>query len=163
MSFSFKINGQISGSVIPTRGLHQGDPISTYLFLLCTDAFSTLLSKAARENMIHGAKVRRGAPKVSHLFFVDDSILFARANLLECSKIVDIISTYERASRQKVNLSKTEAAFSKCVDVERKAAIVQTLGVREVVKHEKYLGLPTIIEKSKKCVFAGLKREFRKR
>lgn len=69
VSFSFKINGQISGSVIPTRGLRQGDPISPYLFLLCADAFSTLISKAAEEKLIHGARVCKGAPRISHLFF----------------------------------------------------------------------------------------------
>lgn len=163
VSFSFKINGQISGSVHPTRGLRQGDPISPYLFLLCADAFSTLLSKAARENSIHGARICRGAPRVSHLFFADDSILFARANLLECSKIAEIISTYERASGQKVNLSKTDVVFSKRVGFERRQAIVETLGVREVVRHEKYLGLPTIIGKSKKAVFAGLKERLWKK
>ncbi|XP_021743844.1 uncharacterized protein LOC110709892 [Chenopodium quinoa] len=48
-----------------------------------------------------------------------------------------IMSTYERASGQKVNLSKTEVAFSKNVNSERKHKIVETLGVREVDRHEK--------------------------
>ncbi|XP_021852525.2 uncharacterized protein [Spinacia oleracea] len=115
VSFAFKINPRISGSVIPTRGLRQGDPISPYLFLLCADAFSTLIGKAAREKLIHGAKVCNGAPRVSHLCFSDDSILFARENVQECSVIADIINKYERVSGQNVNLSKTEVAFSKRV------------------------------------------------
>lgn len=69
VSFSFKINGSVFGSLIPTRGLRQGDPISPYLFLLCADAFSLLLTKAANDRFIHGAKVCRGAPGISHLFF----------------------------------------------------------------------------------------------
>lgn len=81
----------------------------------------------------------------------------------ECSKIAEIISIYEKASGQKVNLSKTEVAFSKCVNVARREEIVETLGVREVVKHEKYLGLPTIIGRSKKAVFAGLKERLWKK
>ncbi|XP_056688734.1 uncharacterized protein [Spinacia oleracea] len=159
VSFSFKYNGSISGALIPTRGLRQGDPISPYLFLICADAFSMLLKKAVTDNAIHEARVCRGAPRVSHLFFADDSILFAKANLHECSKVADIISTYERESGQKVNLSKTEVAFSKCVEEGRRQEIVSTLGVRVVDKHEKYLGLPTIIGRSKKAVFACLKGE----
>lgn len=57
MSFSFKVNGSIAGVVSPTRGLRHDDPISLYLFLLCLDAFSTLITKAADENKIHGAKI----------------------------------------------------------------------------------------------------------
>lgn len=95
VSFSFKMKGSITGCVLPTRGLRQCDPISPYLFLLCVNAFSLLLTKVARENVIHGANICNGAPRVSHLFFVDDSIRFARANLQECSKFVDNISTYE--------------------------------------------------------------------
>lgn len=147
VSFSFKLNGSIAGSITPSRGLRQGDPISPYLFLICADAFSLLLSKVARENLIHGVKICKDAPRISHLFFVDDSILFAKASLQECSKLADIICTYERASSQKVNLSKTEVAFSNCVSQVRRGDIVATLGVKEVERHEKYLGLSTIIGK----------------
>ncbi|XP_021734035.1 uncharacterized protein LOC110700740 [Chenopodium quinoa] len=157
VSFPFKVNDEIFGSVAPSRGLRQGDPISPYLFLLCADAFSCLLSKAAHEKKLRGARICKAAPRVSHLFFADDSILFAKATLQECSKIADITRVYERASGQKVNLDKTEVAFSKCVSIERRQEIVDTLGVREVDRHEKYLGLPTIIGKSKKAIFAFLK------
>ncbi|XP_021770651.1 uncharacterized protein LOC110734814 [Chenopodium quinoa] len=124
VNFSFKINGKISGSVTPTRGLRQGDPISPYLFLLCADAFLTLLNKAATNNLIHGAR---------------------------------------RASGQKVNLSKTDVTFSKNVDNSRREEIIGILGVTEVEQHEKYLGLPTIIGRSKKVIFAGLKERLWKK
>lgn len=157
VSYVFKLNGDVGGSATPSRGLRQGDPISPYLFLLCAEAFSSLLTRAAVNNEIHGARVCRGAPRVSHLFFADDSILFARATLQECSKIVDIISVYERASGQKINFNKSEASFSKNVDSNRRGDILRILGVREVDKHEKYLVLPTIIGRSKKVVFSCLK------
>lgn len=81
----------------------------------------------------------------------------------ECSKIAEILSRYEGASGQKINLSKSEITFSKIVTAERRRDICSTLGVREVNRHEKYLGLPTIIGKSKKAIFAGLKeREWKK-
>lgn len=149
VSFTFKYNGGVSGSLIPARGLRQGDPISPYLFLLCADAFSTLIRKAERDNLISGARICFGAPRITHLFFADDSILFVKAKLQECSKIADIISIYERASGQKVSLSKTEVAFSKYVKPDRRKEIMDTLRVREVDRHEKYLGMPTVIGKSK--------------
>lgn len=95
VSFAFKINGCVHGEVIPTRGLRQGDPISPYLFLLCADVFSSLISKAVMRKELHGIKIYRGSPTLSHLFFADDNILFARANVRECLVIANIISLYE--------------------------------------------------------------------
>ena len=48
ISYSILMNGVAYGSIIPTRGLHQGDPLSLYLFLLCADGLSSLINNAAR-------------------------------------------------------------------------------------------------------------------
>ena len=163
VSFAFKINDKVTGFIIPSRGLRQGDPISPYLFLMVDDAFSALIKQAAQRNLIHGAKIRNGAPRFSHLFFADDSILFAKAIVRECSVITDVISKYERASGQSVNLDKTNVVFSKCMTNTRRQEIVDTLGVQEVQKHEKDMGHPTIIGRSKKVIFASLKERIWKK
>ena len=157
VTYSYKLNGRVEGNIIPSRGLRQGDPLSPYLFLLCAEGFSSLLARAADEGFIHGARVCRQAPRISHLFFADDSILFTRATLQECSVVADILSTYERASGQKINFNKSEVSFSRNVESCRKNEILTLFGVREVERHEKYLGLPTVIGRSKKMVFAVLK------
>jgi hypothetical protein len=45
MQYAIKINGELSQPFVPTKGQRQGDPISPYLFLLCTEGLSCLLKK----------------------------------------------------------------------------------------------------------------------
>lgn len=103
VSYSYLINGDYSRHVVPHRGIRQGDPISPYLFLLVADAFSGLIHCGVNSGQLHGTKVCRRSLTISHLFFVDDSLLFLRANKRECLEIVNIIDKYERASGQKIN------------------------------------------------------------
>lgn len=43
VSYSFKINGVVTGAVTPSRGLCQGDLLSPYLFALCTQGLSLII------------------------------------------------------------------------------------------------------------------------
>lgn len=53
-SFFVKINGKDYGNIIPSRGLRQGDPLSHYLFLLCVEDFTSLLTNAEEEGRLNG-------------------------------------------------------------------------------------------------------------
>ena len=72
------LNGQPRGLIIPQRGLRQGDPLSSYLFIMCTEALIANIKKAERLKQLTGLKVARACPAVSHLLFADDSIFFVR-------------------------------------------------------------------------------------
>lgn len=69
-SISFMINVHIRGSIQATRGLHQGCPLSPYLFLNCANAFSCMLYAAELTRLIW--RVRFSSDIwVSHLLFPD--------------------------------------------------------------------------------------------
>ena len=78
-SFSIIINGKPYGNINPPRGICQGDPLSPYVFLLCAEGLTSLLTKVEHDGRIHGVSICRRAPKISNLMFVDDSLLFCRA------------------------------------------------------------------------------------
>ena len=87
VTYSICINRQTRGRIVPSRGLHQRDPLSPYLFLFCAEGLSALLHRAAERQNIHGVAICRRAPRISHLFFADDSLVFCRASLEECNEL----------------------------------------------------------------------------
>ena len=84
ISYSIILNGQLVCHIKPSRGLRQGDPLSPYLFLMCAMGLQSLLNKAESEEHIQGVAICRNDPKVPHLLFVDDSVLFCHAKEEEC-------------------------------------------------------------------------------
>lgn len=75
LRFRFKINGSCTDTVIPGRGLCQGDRIMSYLFLICVEGLSALLNHAESMGQIRGIRLAPYAPLVPHLLFADDSLL----------------------------------------------------------------------------------------
>ena len=59
-------------------------------------------------------------------------------------------------SVQKINFEKAEVSFSKGVSVEQKDVLMGILKIRQVDKHEKYLGISSIAGRSKKIIFDSL-------
>ena len=97
VSYFVLINGVAHGNIVPSRGFCKRDPLSSYLFLLCTDGFSSLINKAVRSHILSGLSICRGCPMISHLFFVDDSLLFCKVSSQECQHLIDILRLYEAA------------------------------------------------------------------
>ncbi|KAL0006082.1 hypothetical protein SO802_013643 [Lithocarpus litseifolius] len=156
-SFSILVNGKPYGMVHPSRGIRQGDPLSPYLFLLCAEGFTALLDKAELEGRISGVSICRGAPRVSNLLFADDSLLFCQATQNEGEAIMEIIQTYANASGQSINLEKSSVYFSTNTTGVQRLKMLQILGVKEVMKFDSYLGLPTLIGRAKYHTFSYLK------
>ena len=102
VSYSIIINGEACGNVIPSRGIRQGDPLSPYLFLLCAEGFSTLTHKAARDNQIRGMSIGRGCPKITHLFFADDSLFFAKQRSLSVRILLTSLIVMKRLRGKKL-------------------------------------------------------------
>ena len=150
--FAFLLNGEPVGKVIPSRGLRQGCPLSPYLFLLCAEGLSSLIRKAQHDRSLLGVSCVRGAPRISHLFFADDSIVFGRAEVDCCQLIKDILAKYERASGQVINLQKSAISFSPNTSVERKEMVSGCLGVPLGGSHDSYLGLPSFVGRNKRRV-----------
>jgi hypothetical protein len=57
-----RVNGHFSEYFKPTRGIRQGDPISPYLFLICSEGLSCLLKYNGPQFLSRGIRVGIHAP-----------------------------------------------------------------------------------------------------
>ncbi|KAL0445672.1 UNVERIFIED_CONTAM: hypothetical protein Slati_1695100 [Sesamum latifolium] len=145
VSYSFILNGHKFWYLHPHRGLRQGDPLSSYLFLFCAEALSSTITRAINRGELRGVAVSRQGPRVSHLLFADDNLMFCQASPDAMRSMRQILRDFEATSGLMVNLEKSSVAFSRNIPDEHKTELANILEIQVVAKHEKYLGLPALV------------------
>lgn len=96
-------NGEILETFFPSRGLCQGDPLSPYLFVLCMETLSHKIHQEVGDNKWRPIQLSKRGPKLSHLFFADDLLLFGEASFSQTRKIEFLLADFCGYSGQRVN------------------------------------------------------------
>ncbi|RDX79807.1 putative mitochondrial protein, partial [Mucuna pruriens] len=95
-------NDEALNEFCPSRGIRQGDHISPYLFVLCMECLSHLIQSAVNNGYWKHLFLSRRALKLSHLYFANDLILFAKASHDQVdTKRVPIL--HQKATRRSFN------------------------------------------------------------
>jgi hypothetical protein len=118
---------------------------------------SSMLSKAERTGVITRVPTSKKGPRLNHLFFADDSLLFGKANFVEWQKLTKLLEEYEVALGQKPNKDKMSIFFSRNTSPEKREEITRLSGLNATQCYEKYLGLPNMVGRSKYKAFKGIK------
>lgn len=71
-TFSINVNGELHGFFKGERGLHQGDPISPYLFTLVMEVLTLMLKRSVKEYSNFRFHPKCEDLKILNLCFVDD-------------------------------------------------------------------------------------------
>ena len=101
---------------------------------------------------IQGFSLCINGPKLTHLFFANDCLIFCKFTLDECNKIQELLAYYEIASGQVINKEKTTLYFSRNIDEATQEAIKVALDV-----YEKYLGLPSFVGRNRTACFTQIR------
>ncbi|XP_072997676.1 uncharacterized protein [Typha latifolia] len=115
---------------------------------------------------MRGIKIARTAPPISHLMFADDLLLFGVANEKEATNIKASLDLYCTWSRQAINFEKSAIQFSSKTGADQKNIVLHKLMVKTLDKHDRYLGNPLLLPKSKAEAFSllykmkGIMRDF---
>ena len=143
VQFSVLINGSPANFFGNSRGLRQGDPLSPMLFLILMEVFSRMLRRVERAGLIHGFKVagkRDGGESVSHLLFVDDTILFCDTDVEQILHIRLLLLSFQVVTGLKVNVHKCEMV--PIGEVDDVHALANILGYKVGSLPMSYLGMP---------------------
>lgn len=106
--FSILINGSARGYFKSSRGLHQGDPLSPYLFILVAEALGRGLRHLQASGKIKGLQINNLCKAVTHSQFADDTLLAIYPSVQEIHQVKNLLNAYEKASGQAVNYTKSK-------------------------------------------------------
>lgn len=88
------------------RGLRQGCPLSTLLFMLVVEVLSRLINQEKEEVKLEGVKVSM-VLKITHLLFMDDVMISGKGSLFEWPVYKDILEFFCKAPSMAISDQKS--------------------------------------------------------
>ncbi|XP_026459338.1 uncharacterized protein LOC113359999 [Papaver somniferum] len=125
-----------------------------------SSTFSILLNEAPYGNFQSGRGLRQGCPMSPALFIICSqglSLLMEKENVHQLKCILD---TYSSFSGQAINFLKSSIHFNRGCIAYYRGKTIQTLGVKEMQKDEKYLGTYPLISDRNIDTFEPLNSNF---
>lgn len=149
-------NGEKTADFKPLRGLRQGDPLSPYIFVLCLERLCHQIELSVGAKEWKAISLSMGGPKLSHICFADDLILFVEASVAQIKVIRKVLETFCIASGQKVSLEKSKIFFSTNVHRDLAELISDESGIKSTHDLGKYLGMPILQKRINKDTFGEI-------
>jgi hypothetical protein len=105
---------------------------------------------------IHGIKISRHSPSVSHLLYADDLMVFSRGTSAEASMYFELPNKYSAWSGQQVKLDKSSLCLSKNCTAAL-SELFKRFSTCVDSSYSKHLGLPLFFHRNKNLAFEELK------
>jgi hypothetical protein len=133
------LNGEPGEFFGTHKGLRQEDPMSM-LFNLVADALATIRKKGCQEGLIKGLIPELVDGGLTHLQYVDDTIIFLEVEEQSISNVKFLLYCFKNMSGLKINYQKSEVIVLGA-SKEESSQIARWLNCREGSLPLKYLGV----------------------
>jgi len=144
-SYSVAFNGELIGFFSGKKGIRQGDPMSSHLFVLVMDILAKFLDRGA-VNSVFQLHPKCLVPMVSHLSFANDVLVFCNGSESSIAGILSILADFETCSGLGVNKQKT-ALLIDGGDMTGLRNLSERFGISHGSLPVKYLGVPLMTQK----------------
>ncbi|XP_071699531.1 uncharacterized protein [Rutidosis leptorrhynchoides] len=138
---SILINGSPTKEFKVKRGLRQGDPLSSFLFLIVMEGLNLCHKRDVELGNISGTKIGSPSVTISHLFYADDAIIVSKWNCNELRCVINVLEWFHVWSGLSVNVSKS-SLFGVCVSTSKVEDFIAFTGCSKGEISFSYLGLP---------------------
>ncbi|KAL0416384.1 UNVERIFIED_CONTAM: Retrovirus-related Pol polyprotein from type-2 retrotransposable element R2DM [Sesamum latifolium] len=142
-SFLVCLNGTPHGFFAGARGLHQGDPISPYLFVLVMEVLHLIFRQLIDQDGGFGYHWRCAELSLFQLCFADDLLLFCNAEVPSVSIFQQGLQRFATMSGLHANPSKSQLILSKSA-AHMRATLLGLIDFSEGCLPLRYLGLPLL-------------------
>nr|KAJ0186457.1 hypothetical protein LSAT_V11C900469030 [Lactuca sativa] len=105
---SILINGAAMSEFGMERGIRQGDLLSPFLYIIAAVGLHIAMEMAKEQGIFEGIQLPQQGPTISHLQYVDDTILMGLWSFENAKNLIRILRCFELSSGLKVNMSKSK-------------------------------------------------------
>ncbi|GJX34178.1 sodium/calcium exchanger NCL2-like protein [Tanacetum coccineum] len=107
-TMSILVNGSPTKEFCLERGVRQGDPLSSFLFILAAECLNAIVKEAVYKRIFRGVRVGVNRVMVSHLQYADDTIFFGQWSKENARSLMCILKCFEEVSELRVNYNKSK-------------------------------------------------------
>nr|GFC39233.1 RNA-directed DNA polymerase, eukaryota [Tanacetum cinerariifolium] len=104
---SILVNGSTTEEFQFFKGLKQGDPLSSFLFILIMESLHISFQRVVDRGLFTGIKLN-SMVSLSYLFYADDVIFIGQWSELNIDTLVQVLECIYRASGLSINMCKSK-------------------------------------------------------
>lgn len=152
-SFHFVWNGEFPDVIKQSGVLWQGDSISHYIFVLGMEHLAHRIRMEVEVGNWKTLKASRYSPGISHLFFTNDFLLFAKSTCSQVRIIRRCLDEFAIALAQKIYPDKLKLYFSTNISKKVVVRISEDMGILVTEDLGRYLGTQLVHRRHGKALY----------